>query len=161
LLLIAGLNSLDKVNVRVAVAVVAAACLVGMAVGSALTFAFLTSQRAIPSTGVVLAVNVGVFSDAGCTLNLTAIDWGNVYPGESVSRTFYVKNTGNAPITLSMATSAWNPSIAEGQLTVSWNKENTTLSSGESTAATLTLAVSPSVHDVASFSVNVVITGSG
>jgi len=93
LLLIAGLNSLEKVNARVAVAVVAAACLVGMAVGSALTFAFLTSQRAIPSAGVVLAVNVGVFSDAGCSVNLTSIDWGSVYPGESVSRTIYVKNT--------------------------------------------------------------------
>ena len=152
---------MDKVNARVAVLVVAAACLVGMAVGSALTFAFLTSQRAIPSTGMVLAVNVGVFSDVGCTLNLTSIDWGSVYPGESVSRTVYVKNTGNAPITLSMGTSAWNPSVAEGQLTVAWNKENVSLIAGESTAAVLALAVSPSVHDVASFSVNVVITGSG
>ena len=108
-----------------------------------------------------MAVNVGVYSDAGCTVNLTSIDWGSVYPGESVSRTFYVKNTGNTQITLSMATSSWNPSIAEGQLTVSWNKENVSLSASESTAATLTLAVSPSVHDVSSFSVNVVITGSG
>ena len=84
---------MEKVNARVAVLVVTAACLVGMAVGSALTFAFLTSQRAIPLSGVVLAVNVGVFSDAGCSVNLTSIDRGSVYPGESVSRTIYVKNT--------------------------------------------------------------------
>jgi hypothetical protein len=46
-----------------------------------------------------VAVNVGVYSDAACTLNLTSIDWGNVYPRGSVSRTIYVKNTGNVPMT--------------------------------------------------------------
>jgi hypothetical protein len=161
LLLIAGLNSLEKVNARVAVAVVATACLAGMAVGSALTFAFLSSQRAIPSTGVVLAVNVGVFSDAGCTLNLTSIDWGSVNPGESVSRTIYVKDRGNAPIPLGMATGGWNPAVVEDQLAISWNREGSSLGPGESAAATLTLAVSASVHDVASFSANIIITGSG
>ena len=141
--------------------IVLAACLVGMALGSALTFAILTSQRAIPSTGVVLAVNVGVYSDDGCLANLTYIDLGSVYPGDSVSRIVYVKNIGNTPITLTMATSGWNPQIAEGQLAVSWNRELASLNPAESVSAILTLAVSSSVHDVASFSVNVVITGSG
>jgi hypothetical protein len=152
---------LDNVNVRIAVLVVAVACLVGMAAGSALTFAFLTSQRAIPSTGLVVAVDVGVFSDAACTANLTSIDWGNVYPGELVSRVIYVKNTGNTPVTLTLATSGWSPPVAEGQLTVSWNREGASLNPSESIAAALTLSVSSSVHDVSVFSVNVVITGSG
>ena len=141
--------------------IVGAACLIGMALGSTLTFALLTSQRAIPSTGLVVAVDVGVFSDAGCSANLTSIDWGSVYPGESVSRVIYVKNTGNAPVTLSMAASGWNPSVAEGQLVVSWDRESTSLSAGQPVAASLTLKVSSTVHDVSVFSVNVVITGSG
>jgi len=132
-----------------------------MAVGSAVTSAFLSSQRSIPSTGMVLAVNLGVYADAGCTVNLTSIDWGSLYPGDSASRTVYVKNSGNTPIALAMATNGWNPSIAEGQLSVSWDREGVSLGPGESTAAVLTLAVSASVHDVASFTVNVVISGSG
>jgi len=57
---------LEKANARVAVLAVAAACLVGMADGSALTYAFLTSQRAIPSAGLIVAVDVGIF-DAPCS----------------------------------------------------------------------------------------------
>jgi len=140
---------------------VAVACLAGIVIGSAVTFAFLSSQRAIPSSGLVVSVGVGVYSDAGCTVNVTSVDWGSVYPGESVSRVVYVKNTGNAPITLGMATGGWNPAVAEGQLAISWNREGASLSPNGSIAATLTLTVSASVHDVASFSANIIITGSG
>lgn len=152
---------MEQVKARVAVLVVATACLVGMAVGSALTFAFLSSQKAIPSTGLIAAIDVGVFSDASCTQNLTSINSGNVYPGDSVRRLIYVKNTGNVPVTLSLTTNAWNPSIAEGQLAVGWDNEGTSLNPSGSTAAALTLTVSPAVHDVVSFTVNVIITGSG
>ncbi len=86
-----------------------AACLVGMVVGSGLTLAVLNVQRAIPSSGLVVAVNVGVFSDSACTLNVTMIDWGTVYPGESVTRLVYVKNGGNVPLTLTLNTIGWNP----------------------------------------------------
>jgi hypothetical protein len=145
---------------RIAIFVVSA-CLIGMVVGSAVTLAVLSAQRAIPSSGMVVAVNVGVFSDAGCTQNLTSIDWGSVYPGSSVPKTIYVKNTGNAPITLSMTTTAWNPTVAAGQINVAWDKENAVLSPSQSTSATLTLTVSPSISSVTSFSVSIVITGSG
>jgi hypothetical protein len=152
---------LEQVKAKHAAFFVVLACLIGMAIGSAVTSAFLSSQKSIPSTGMVLAVNVGAFSDAACSQNLTSIDWGNVYVGSSVSRIIYVKNTGTTPITLSMTTSAWNPSNANGQLTLNWDKEGISLIPGESAAATLTLSVSPTVHDVASFTVNVVVAGSG
>jgi pyruvate/2-oxoacid:ferredoxin oxidoreductase alpha subunit len=66
---------MEQVNAKRVALFVVAACLVGMLVGSAVTFAVLNVQRAIPSTGLVVAVNVGVYSDAACTLNLTSIDW--------------------------------------------------------------------------------------
>ncbi|MCJ7613036.1 MAG: hypothetical protein MUP19_12335, partial [Candidatus Aminicenantes bacterium] len=47
---------------------------VGMVVGSAVALAVLNVQRAIPSSGLVVAVNVGVYSDSACTLNLTSIE---------------------------------------------------------------------------------------
>jgi len=152
---------MEQVNAKRVALFVVAACLVGMLVGSAVTFAVLNVQRAIPSTGLVVAVNVGVYSDAACTLNLTSIDWGNVYPGGSVSRTIYVKNTRNAPITLSMTTASWNPAGAAGQITVAWDKENAVLNAGQSTSATLTLSVSQNVSGVTSFSMNIIVAGSG
>ena len=91
---------MEQVNAKRAMVFVVAACLVGMAVGSAVTLAVLNVQRAIPFSGMVVAVNVGVYSDAGCTLNLTSIDWGSVYPGGSVPRIIHVKNTDNAPINI-------------------------------------------------------------
>ena len=119
---------MEQVNAKRVVTFVVAACLVGMLVGSAVTLAVLSVQRAIPSSGMVVAVNVGVYSDAGCNLNLTSIDWGNVYPGGSVPRTIYVKNTRNAPITLSMTTVLWNLTSASGQITVARDKENVAVS---------------------------------
>ncbi len=97
------------------------ACFVGMVVGSGLTLAVLNVQHAIPSSGLVVAVNVGVYADSACTLNVTAIDWGTVYPGESVSRLVYVKNGGNVPLTLSMNATGWSPAGVSGQIGVSWD----------------------------------------
>ena len=58
---------MEQVNAKRVALFVVAACLVGMVVGSAVTFAALNVQRAIPSSGLVMNVNVGVYSDAACT----------------------------------------------------------------------------------------------
>ena len=152
---------MDQLKTKHAALLIAAACLIGIAIGSTATSALLNSQRSIPSTGTVLTINVEAYSNPACTLNLTAIDWGNIYPGEPATQTIYVKNTGNAPLTLSMATNTWNPANAQGQLTVAWNKEGATLNPTQSSAADLTLTASPTISNVASFTVNIVITGSG
>lgn len=106
-------------------------------------------------------VSLGVYSDSACTQNLTSIDWGTLSPGGSVTRTIYVKNTGNTQITLSMTPANWNPASANGPITLTWNREGTTLSAGQSTSATLTLSVSSSISGITSFSVNIVISGTG
>jgi len=92
---------------------------------------------------------------------LTSIDWGSVYPSDSVLRTIYVKNIGNVPITLSMTTTAWNPAIAAGQINVTWDRESALLNAGQSISATLTLNVAQNVSGITSFSLNIIITGSG
>ena len=48
-------------NAKRAVMFVVAACLVGMALGSAVTFAVLNVQRAIPSTGFGLWLSTSEF----------------------------------------------------------------------------------------------------
>ena len=111
---------------------VAVALAVGIIVGSTVTYAALQGSLTIPTSGSIFAVNVGVYSDSACTVNLTSISWGAVSPGESVDRTVYVKNTGNAPITLSIATSGWSPVAANGPITIAWDSEATSLYPGQS-----------------------------
>jgi hypothetical protein len=152
---------LVRASGRVLVVLMVLACLLSMAAGSFLTLAVLSSQRAFPSSGTVAGVNVEVYGDAGCTLNLTSIDWGIVYPAGSVSRTIYVRNSGNVPLTLGMSTGSWVPAVAFGQISLVWDREGLVLASGLNVSAVLTLGVVGNVSGVDRFSVNVVITGSG
>ena len=140
---------------------VAIACLAGMALGSALTLAVTQRSQSIPTSGTVIGIGVGVYADSGGAQNLTSISWGSVYPGESVNRTVYVKNTGNAPITLSMATSGWSPAAANGSINITWDREGASLNAGQAVAATLTLSTSPGISGITDFSVNIIITWSG
>jgi hypothetical protein len=125
------------------------------------TAGLLSVSQSVSSSGSITTVNVGVYSDSACTLPLTSIDWGTISPGTTVTRTIYVKNTGNTQITLGMTTSGWSPTSANGPLTLTWNRQGVTLSAGASAAATLTLSVSSSISGITTFSVNIVITGTG
>jgi fructose-specific phosphotransferase system IIC component len=60
---------MEQVNAKRVAIFVVSACLIGMAVGSAITLAVLNVQRPFPTSGLVVAVNVGVYFD-DCTLNL-------------------------------------------------------------------------------------------
>jgi hypothetical protein len=119
----------------------------------------LSINQTISSTGAVTAINVGVYSDSACTNELTSLDWGTISPGNSQDITIYLKNTGNAQITLSMTTTNWTPASADGPITLTWDKENTTLNPNQETTATLTLSISESINGITNFSFDIVITG--
>ena len=121
---------MESASPRPGIVVAVLACLVGMLVGSAVTYAVIQRSVSFPTSGLIVGVNVGVFSDSGCTQNLTSISWGLVDPGESVDRIVYVKNTGNAPVTLSMALSGWNPAVANGPISIVWDREGVSLNPG-------------------------------
>ena len=124
------------------------------------TAGLLTISQTVESQGVVTAINLGVYTDSGCTQTMTGIDWGNISPGDSVTKTIYVKNTENAPITLSMNTENWLPYPAiENDITVSWNRQGTALEPEQSVSASLTLEVDPDINGVSEFFVEIVITG--
>lgn len=120
----------------------------------------LIVTQTIPSTGTVVAVNVGVYSDSACTQNLASINWGTLYPSNTTTRTIYIKNTGTIPITLTMTTGSWSPTTASSVLTLTWNRQNTVLNAGQSISATLTLTVASSTGNLTDFSFNIIITGS-
>ena len=125
------------------------------------TAGLLSVNQSVSSTGTVSTVNVGVYLDSACTQLLTSIDWGSVAPGGSSARTVYVKNTGTTQISLSMTKSNWNPVSANGPITVTWNREGTALTVNQVTTATLTVGVSSGISGITTFSVDIVITGTG
>ena len=125
------------------------------------TLGLLTMSQTITSSGAITSINVAVFSDSACTTPVNALSWGIISPGTSASRTVYVKNTGNSQLTLNMRTESWVPAGANNSISVTWNKENAQLNVSQSTAADLTLTVSPSISGILNFSVNIIISGSG
>ena len=124
-----------------------------------LVTAGIIATQTVASNGTVSSVNVGVYSNIQCSQNCTSLSWGTLYPGDSTSKTIYVKNTGTIPITLSMTTASWTPTTADDYLTLSWNKQNTVLDPGESTPATITLSADSDTGSLTSFSFNIVIAG--
>ena len=132
------------------------AALIGLIVT---TTGLLSVNQTVSSSGTVTAIDVGVYSDSACTTELTSINWGIISPGNSVSRTIYLKNTGNALITLFMTKTNWNPVNADGPITLTWNRENATLNVDQVTSAILTLSLSESISGITNFSVEIVFTG--
>lgn len=150
------LKSMRELSTYVFLAFLAVAILLSLT-----TLGLLTMSQTITSSGTITSINVAVFSDSACTTPVNTVSWGLISPGTSVSRTVYVKNTGNNPLTLNMHSESWGPSGANNSISLTWNKENAQLNADQSTAADLTLTVSPSISGILNFSVNIIICGSG
>ncbi len=141
---------------------------------TAVTAALLSTQTQFPATGTiestpspaptdvpqpVTSINVDIYTDAAATTPLSSLSWGTLSPGATVTRTIYIKNSGNTAETLNMTATQWTPAAASSVLTLTWNKETTTLAAGAVVPATLTLQVAAEPGSVTSFSMNIVITG--
>ena len=108
------------------------------------------------------SADLQVYSDSACTSSIGNLNWGSISPGGTATTTVYVKNMGDSgSLTLSLQASNWVPTLAGRYLTLSWNKQGTVLEPGQSTEATITLTVSSSITGIASFSVQISISGTG
>lgn len=121
----------------------------------------LTKAVTLPSQGAVKAIGVGVYWDSNCSSGVSSIDWGNIEPGTLKNTTVYIRNEGNAAMTLSLNTTNWNPSNASSYIGLSWNFNGQAIAPGDVIQVTLTLSVSSSITGISSFSFDIVITGSG
>jgi hypothetical protein len=126
---------------------------------TATTAALLTTNQTVPLNGTINAVNLAVYSDSNCTQTLSTLNVGTLNPGGTATQTIYVKNTGNIAETLTMSTSNWNPSNANTSLTLSWNRNNYVLPTGQSIQATLTLTAAANTGSLTTFSCDVTLTG--
>jgi hypothetical protein len=126
------------------------------------TLAAITVNQNVSSTGTITtSPNIGVYSNSGCTTNMTAVNWGSIAAGGTASQTVYVKNTGTGSMTLNLATTNWNPAGASTYITITWNQQGTILTAGQSTAAIITLTVSSSITGITTFSNTITISGTG
>lgn len=155
-----------KASIVLIVAVVSAA------VAISVVTAGLLAQQSVPTGGIVdgngdtpsgdnivSSVNVGVYNDADATTLCSSIDWGTLIPGTVVSRTVYIKNTGDVAEALSMAATGWNPASADQVLTLGWNREGVVLTAGSVVPATFTLTVAPDTGTLTTFNFNIVVSG--
>lgn len=109
-------KSMRELSTHVFLAFLAVAILLSLT-----TLGLLTMSQTITSSGTITSINVAVFSDSACTTPVNTVSWGLISPGTSVSRTVYVKNTGNNPLTLNMHSESWGPSGANNS--ISFNLE--------------------------------------
>ena len=123
------------------------------------TTGLLIANQTVPLTGTITTVNVGVYLDAEGTQNCTSLNFGSLNPGDTATQIVYIKNTGTAPVTLSMTANNWNPTSSSSYLTLSWNRQNTILNAQESIQATLTLTSTANADDLSSFGCDLTFTG--
>jgi len=139
------------------VLVLAVMALVTSAVGA------LVATRTVSNTGNITvvtppSVQLGVYSNSGCTTALSSVSWGTLDPGATSTATIYLKNEGNVPVTLSISAGNWNPSSASSYLTLTWNRDGYVLAVGASVQAVLSLTVSSSISGITTFSFDITIT---
>ena len=123
------------------------------------TLTATSTSKTVSSTGSILTIGVGVYSDWGCNTPLTSIPWGTLEPGESQTFTCYIKNEGTAQSTLSMYPSNWNPTNAENYLDLSWNYAGTTINVGSSIQVRFTLTVDANIEGITNFSFDITVVG--
>ena len=130
-------------------------------VSSVVVSGVLNTSKTIQSTGKVKSINVGVYWNSACTNVTTSINWGTIEPNSTVTRTVYVKNTGNSPLTLHLSSSGWNPANSNQYMTLTWDRENAVVSSGSVATAVLTFRVSSSITGITDFSFDIIVEGTG
>jgi hypothetical protein len=144
--------------VKVTVAFIVALAVIGLFV-TLLDYGAIVSAKRVKSKPFQATANIGIYTDSSCTQNATSIDWGTITAGDYVTRTLYIKNLGNAQVTLSLSTTNWTPTTANGPITLTWNRENTALAINKVTTATLTLNISSIVNGITTFEFEIVISG--
>ncbi len=131
-------------------------------VGSPSIFGLLANAITLTSVGSVKTVGVEAYWDTGGKNKVSSIDWGAIEPGSTKNVIIHLKNEGNAPITLSLNATKWNPSSASNYITLKWDySPGQQINPGNIVQVTLMLTVSSSVSGISSFTFEIIITGTG
>ena len=106
----------------------------------------ISTIRLIGNRGRIEVEGVGVYSDLNCTTPVTYLDWGNLEPASTKNQTIFVRNEGNRPTSLFLATTDWNPANLSQYMHLTWNYKSQTIYTYETIQVTLTLTTSSSTE---------------
>jgi hypothetical protein len=120
-----------------------------------------TNVFTLHSTGTVKGIGVGIYWDSGCTSRATSIDWGLAEPGTIQNKTVYIKNEGNANVTLTLQTSNWSPTSATTCISLGWTYNNQTILVNQVIQVILRLTIASNITGITSFSFDIVISSVG
>jgi len=127
----------------------------------ALALTLLNSSSTLRASGRIKTVGVSVWNYHLGAEQVTEIDWGTLEPSETTTRMFYVRNDGNAPITLSIISQNWTPPNASLYIRFSTSYADTTIEPLTLHAVNFTLTVDAAIHDITTFSFDILVTASG
>jgi len=121
------------------------------------TLGLFSSLRLIGSRGTVKVVGVGVYWDANCTSPVYSVDWGSMEPGSVRNVTFFIRNEGNEPALLFLATDNWNPPNASAFITLNWDYIGDLIYPHQTIMVTLTLSIALITDGMKGFSFDIII----
>ena len=148
-----------KLPIGTLIALAATGLFLTILTSSTIISGVIISSQAISSGGTITSMNVEIFNNNDCTQLCNNINWGTLTPGDSITQTIYIKNSGNKPITVFMTTENWSPINASTYLNLNWDKENTNLNAGQITLASLTLTSELDINSLTDFDFDIIITG--
>jgi hypothetical protein len=113
------------------------------------------------SKWIIVVLTVAAFSLVASTLAAITVNQDLTSSG-TIATTPNIGVYSDAGCTSAITTITWG-SIAAGAsyITLTWNRQGSALTSGQSVAATLTLAVSASITGISTFSNTITISGTG
>lgn len=123
--------------------------------------ALLTTQKTIHGSGSIKSVGLGVYWDLECTNTTSSLDFGQLEPESSKNFTLFLRNEGNSALTLNVTMENWNPSNAANYLTLTWNREGQQVNPDEVIGFVIALSVSEDITGISTFSLDIIISGTG
>lgn len=106
----------------------------------------------------VIKIGIGIYWDYTCVLPVDHIDWGTLNPGDSSNITVYVRNEGDANVTLFFVTDNWSPGAAAYYVSLSWDYSGKVIESEQVANITFTLSIDSDIEEVYSFAFDIVIS---
>jgi hypothetical protein len=102
-----------------------------------------------PTIGTIQTIGVQAYG--GDLLNTTGnpngkyLDWGKLFLGSQIDRSFYIKSVSNLDVILNLNATNWNPTAMSDFMNLAWNYTGAPIRPGQTITVKLTLSVSLSL----------------